>query len=551
MSAFYNQLMGVHMSSRFCARLNIDEFATVNRRGLLRALGAAALLTSTGGFFARSLWGNPVFATYPFPLGVASGDPATDGFVIWTKIAPKPLERGGGMPKKAVEVEWVVAADPQMGKLVRSGKAIAPPELGHSVHVEVGGLESAREYYYRFTVGGERSGIGRARTLPPTGPALARLRFAAAGCQRYEDGYFTAYRNIAAERFDFVFHYGDYIYERPVLRPNERKLPVVRVMPGDPDECYTLDDYRHRYSLHQLDADLQAAHASAPFVMSYDDHEVENDWAGDTNEKKAPPELFVLRRAAAFQAWYEHLPLRRAQLPRGPDILAYRRFAVGDLLSMNVLDTRLFRSPQACADGPRQQANCAEALEGNRTMLGATQERWLYDGFRSSKAHWNLLAQQVIVARNDRDPDPNVFAPSLDKWDGAVAARDRLFAAVEAAKLRNLVVITGDVHQNWAAELKKNFADEKSATLGVEFVATSVSSLGDGFDINDRFKALLQQDPHLKFFNGQRGYVRHTVTPQRWQADYQVLDKVSVRDGRLSTRKSFVVENGKPGLTEA
>jgi len=216
-----------------------------------------------------------------------------------------------------------------------------------------------------------------------------------------------------------------------------------------------------------------------------------------------------------------------------------------------VLDTRLFRSPQACADGPRQQANCAEALEGNRTMLGATQERWLYDGFRSSKAHWNLLAQQVIVARNDRDPDPNVFVPSLDKWDGAVAARDRLFAAVEAAKLRNLVVVTGDVHQNWAAELKKNFADEKSATLGVEFVATSVSSLGDGFDINDRFKALLQQDPHLKFFNGQRGYVRHTVTPQRWQADYQVLDKVSVRDGRLSTRKSFVVENGRPGLTEA
>ena len=164
------------MSSRFPARLNIDEFATVNRRGLLRAFGAAALLTSTGGFFARSLWGSPVFAAYPFSLGVASGDPATDGFVIWTKIAPKPLERGGGMPKKAVEVEWVVAADPQMGKLVRSGKAIAPPELGHSVHVEVGGLESAREYYYWFTVGGERSGIGRARTLPPTGPASARLR---------------------------------------------------------------------------------------------------------------------------------------------------------------------------------------------------------------------------------------------------------------------------------------------------------------------------------------------------------------------------------------
>src|SRR5256885_13494857 len=148
--------MGVHLSSRFPARLNIDEFATVNRRGLLRALGAAALLTSTGGFFARSLWGNPVFATYPFPLGVASGDPSTDGFVIWTKIAPKPLERGGGMPKKAVEGEWVVAADPQMGKLGRSGKAVAPPQLGASVHVEVGSPRPAGEDSQPVTVVRER-----------------------------------------------------------------------------------------------------------------------------------------------------------------------------------------------------------------------------------------------------------------------------------------------------------------------------------------------------------------------------------------------------------
>ena len=183
-------------------------------------------------------------------------------------------------------------------------------------------------------------------------------------------------------------------------------------------------------------------------------------------------------------------------------------------------------------------------------MLGPAQERWLYDGFRSTKTRWTLLAQQVMVARNDRNPDPNVFGPSLDKWDGAVAARDRLFAAVESTKLRNLVVVTGDVHQNWAAELKKNFADEKSAGLGVEFVATSISSLGDGFDVNANVKALMQQDPHMKFFNGQRGYVRHVVTPQRWQADYQVLDKVSTKDGTMSTRKSFVVENGKAGLLE-
>ena len=378
---------------------------------------------------------------------------------------------------------------------------------------------------------------------------MAQLRFGVAGCQRYDDGYFTAYRQIAAERFDFVFHYGDYIYEYRVVRPGERPLPVVRVMPGEPDELYTLDDYRHRYAIYKTDPDLQAAHASAPFVMSYDDHEVDNNWAGDISEENTRPELFLLRRAAAFQAWYEHMPVRRALMPRGPDILAYRRFAVGDLVSLNVLDTRLFRSDQPCGDGVK--ADCREALDPNRTMLGDTQERWLYDGFKNARARWTVLGQQVIVMRNDRDPDPKVFAPSMDKWDGAVAARDRLFAAVEDARLANLVVLTGDIHNNWAGELKQNFDDPSSATLGVEFVATSISSGGDGFDTNDSFKALLAQDPHIKFFNNQRGYVRHAVTPDRWQADFQVLDRVSGRDGQVSTRKSFVVEHGKNGLADA
>jgi alkaline phosphatase D len=538
------------MLSRFPPLLNVDDYTILNRRAVLRALGASALLTATGSYFSRSVWGSPVFAAYPFSLGVASGDPAPDGFVIWTKLAPKPLERGGGMPKKPVEVDWAVATDDRMREVVQKNKAIAHPELGHAVHVEVGGLQPARDYYYQFTVGGERSRIGRARTFPAAGAAMSQLRFGVAGCQRYEDGYYTAWRHLAGERFDFVFHYGDYMYERAVIREGDRKLRVVRVMPGDPDDCYTVDDYRHRYSLHQLDPDLQAAHASAPFVMSFDDHEVENNFAGDSSERGVLRELFLLRRAAAFQVWYEHLPLRRAQLPRGAQIQAYRRFALGDLLSMHVLDTRQYRSPQACPSGPRVQANCAEALDPKRTMLGDAQERWLYDGFRGAPARWTLLAQQVPIVRNDRNPDPAVFGPSLDKWDGAVAARDRLLAAVEGTKLRNLVVVAGDIHQNWAGELKKDFADERSATLGVEFVSTSITSLGDGFDINDNFRKLMQQDPHMKFFNGQRGYVRHVVTPERWQADFQVLDKVSVPDGQMSTRKSFVVENGKAGLLE-
>jgi alkaline phosphatase D len=537
------------MRNRFPARLDVDAFCTVNRRTLLCGLGAAAFLTATGGHFRGGVWASPVFATYPFSLGIAAGDPAPDGFVIWTKIAPRPFERSGGMPRKAVEVDWAVATDERMRQVVQKGTTTAHPELGHAVHVEVDGLEAGHDYFYQFTIGGERSRTGRARTLPPAGAAVTQLRFGVAGCQRYEDGYFTAYRQIAAERFDFVFHYGDYIYESRVIRPGERLAPVVRVMPDEPDELYTLDDYRHRYAIYKTDPDLQAAHASAPFVMSYDDHEVDNNWAGDISMENTPPELFLLRRAAAFQAWYEHMPVRRALMPRGPDILAYRRFAIGDLVTMNVLDTRLFRSDQPCGDGVK--ANCYEALDPNRTMLGDTQERWLYDGFKTARARWTVLGQQVIVMRNDRDPDPKVFAPSMDKWDGAVAARDRLFAAVEEAKLANLVVLTGDIHNNWAGELKKNFDDQSSATLGVEFVATSISSGGDGFDTNDTFKALLAQSPHIKFFNNQRGYVRHTVTPERWQADFHVLDRVSIRDGQMSTRKSCVVERGRSGLTDA
>jgi alkaline phosphatase D len=209
------------------------------------------LLTATGGLFQGGVWASPVFTASPFALGVAAGDPAPDGFVIWTKIAPQPLERSGGMPRKAVEVGWSVATDEHLRQVVQHGTTTAHPELGHAVHVEVSGLEPGRDYFYQFTIGGERSRTGRAKTLPQADAPVAQLRFGVAGCQRYEDGYFTAYQQIAAERFDFVFHYGDYIYEYRVVRPGERPLPVVRVMPDTPDELYTLDDYRHRYAIYR------------------------------------------------------------------------------------------------------------------------------------------------------------------------------------------------------------------------------------------------------------------------------------------------------------
>ena len=537
------------MSDRFAAcrdvfaHLNVDRFATVSRRTLLRGLSASAL-TTTGSFFTRSLWGAPAFLANPFTLGVASGDPTPEGFVLWTKVAPNPLERGGGMPARPVEVMWAVATRDNMQQVVREGTTVAHPELGHAVHVEVDQLEPERDYFYQFEIGGERSPVGRSRTLPPLGAPVRQVRIGHVGCQSYEDGFFTAYRGVADEQFDFVFHYGDYIYESKMGCSSS-----PRAAAGEVGEAFTLDDYRYRYSLYQLDPDLQAAHASAPFVVSFDDHEVSNDWAGFWNEAGALAEVFALRRAAAFQAWYEHMPVRKAQLPHGPDVQMYRRLVVGDLIAMNVLDTRQFRLPPAC--GGDYKRNCAEAFETRRTMLGETQEGWLYDGFKTTRHLWTMLAQQVPMMRIDVAPDPSRSILSMDMWDGATAARDRLFGAIEDSKTGNVIVLSGDIHSNWAGELKKDFFDERSATLGVEFIATSITTNGDGHDIKDNDRKRMAKQPYVKFFNNQRGYACHIVTPACWEVDFRVLDKVTVPGGRISTRMSLVVENGKSAIAQA
>lgn len=537
-------------STRWGNRTPDSDTAWANdRRRFLRSIAAMPLVGLGAPLFAQQTPKKIAFGTHPFTLGVASGDPAPDGFVIWTRLATTPLQADGGLPRRTIQVDWSVAADERMQQVVRTGSAIAYPEAGHSVHVEVPGLDPGREYFYRFVAGGEASTVGRAKTLPAMGSAIAQIRFAAAGCQQYEDGYYTAWRHIANERLDFVYHYGDYIYEYNSTQIN-RKLPVVRTVPGVTGESYSLDEYRLRYAAYKLDPDLQAAHASAPFVMSFDDHEVDNNWAGDLSSQDTPVELFLLRRASAFQAWYEHMPLRRAQLPRGPDILAYRRLLIGNLVAVNVLDTRQYRSNQPCGDGAR--VDCAEARDPARTMLGAAQEKWLYEGFRrGDTARWTLLAQQVPLIQRDTNRDPAVYAMHMDKWDGATAARDRLLNAAAAAKVRNLVVVTGDVHHNCAAELKRDFSDPNSPTVGAEFIGTSITSNGDGSDTTPRFEDLLRQDPHIKFYNNQRGYVHHVVSPKRWQADYRVLDKVSVREGTMSTRASFVLEDARPGINRS
>ncbi|MGO3928084.1 alkaline phosphatase D family protein [Rhodopseudomonas pseudopalustris] len=522
---------------------------SLDRRTLLRgAIGAglAGTLPSISGAAARTS-----FKSDPFTLGIASGDPAPDGFVLWTRLAPEPLEARGGMTAHPVEVTVEIAHDPAMSRILRTDKAIAHLELAHSVHVEVEGLSPARDYFYRFRAGDAESPIGRARTLPPPDATPAQLRFVAAGCQRWEGGYYTAWRAIADDQLDFVFHYGDYIYEYAFAARDKDDRPNPRTMPPDFPACFTLTDYRRRYALYKGDPDLQAAHASCPFLSSFDDHEIANNWASDSDPKQTPAAAFLFRRAMALQAWYEHMPVRRALIPRGPDVLAYRGFRIGTLADIAVLDTRQYRSRQPCGDGFR--AHCDDVDAADRTMLGAAQERWLAERLKRSKTVWQVLAQQVLFAQFDWRGFPwakQTDGPLLDMdtWNGADAARDRVMAMLAEANPSNPVVLTGDLHRALAFELRRDWRDPNSPRIGVEFVSSSISSPGDGPATGDNLATMYKNNPNLKFFSDQRGYTRHEVTRSRWQADVRVVDDITARGQPVRTARTLLVEAGRPGL---
>lgn len=520
------------------------------RRALgLGGAGAAAVLLGTGAWSAASAFAAPKSGGL-FTLGVASGDPAPDGVVLWTRLASDPfaVDGKGGMAPKPVRVEYEVARDERFRAVVRRGSVVATPELGHSVHPEIHGLASDHEYYYRFRVGGELSPVGRTRTMPPQHSNPRELNFAFASCQAWQDGYFTAYDHIAAEDLDFVVHLGDYIYESGV---GTNKRGVV-TDPRFHTETFDLARYRLQYSLYKVEAPLQAAHARHPFITTFDDHEVEDNWAGDISKLDSEPDqdpaVFRQRRADAFQAMYENLPLRRAQMPSGPDIRIHRRLYYGRLADLTMLDTRQFRDDQPCGDG--NGVDCTDRLDPNRTILGGPQREWLLDGFSRSQARWQILGNQCPIGQTDRDPGPALDV-WYDPWDGYVADRDRVLAAAQDRGVRNLVVITGDRHQNYAWDLKRDYADPASATVGAEFVGTSVTSGADGADMNDDGVKFLAANPHMKFFNAQRGYVRVNVNRERWQSDYRVLPYVTQPGAPVSTRASFVVEDRVPGVQEA
>jgi alkaline phosphatase D len=515
----------------------------LSRRGLLLGLVGGGATLAWGRALAQ-----PVFADYPFQLGVAAGDPAPDGFVIWTRLAPRPLEPGHGMPAAPMAVEWEVAGDAAFTQVVRKGEAVARPELGHSVHVEVEGLSPGRPYFYRFTAGRERSGVGRARTAPAVGDKVARVRFGVVGCQSYEQGYYTAHRKAAGEDLDFIYCYGDYIYEGRGSRLwNSPDGPRENPRQHLGGESYSLDDYRRRYAQYKMDADLQASHASAAWFSVWDDHEIDNNWAQALDQDGTDPAVFRLRQQSAMQAYYENTPLRRSAFPGGSAMQIYRRARYGDLLDLNLLDTRQFRSDQPCEG--RWATTCPAARDPAAHMLGEAQERWLFGALAGSDARWKVLAQQVMVMDLNRDQQGGL-GYNLDTWAGYQIPRERLLRHIRDRRVRNVVVLTGDEHQNYAGELHLDGRQPEGPAVATEFVTTSISSSGDGVDQRADGVRNQAQNPFLKFNNAQRGYVVCDVTPERWQTEFKVLDKVTSRDGTLSTRATWVVPNGETRLVQ-
>lgn len=523
------------------------ELPLTDRRRLLQlAVASATVLAWPSGAQTR-------FASDPFQLGVASGSPAADSVVLWTRLLGP--HDGSGLAQAPVPMRWEVAHDEQFTRMVRCGDSQALPELAYSVHAEVSGLDSDRWYFYRFIAGGAASPVGRTRTLPAPEAAMQKLRLAYASCQRWEHGYFSAYRHMREENLDAVVFLGDYVYEYPGA------ARAVRVPTGG--WTTTLADYRERYALHKGDADLQAMHAACPWIVTWDDHEVQNDYAGDQPGDSGPPVAdFGARRAAAYQAFYEHMPVRAAALtralaglPAGAEMRLYSQLRFGRLATLNLLDTRQYRDRQACSRAGRpgsslvKPAACPTWNDPARTLLGAAQERWLDRSLAGAGNGWSILAQQTLFGRRVL-PTASGEAFWNDGWDGYGAARSRLTQSLRNHQVANAVLLGGDVHENWVGQVLADYQRPDSAAVGVEFCGTSITSrsASNASATQQRLAA----NPHFVFADAERrGYGVAEFTPAQLTTTLRVVDDVTRRDTRIETLARFNVQAGRPQVDRA
>ena len=524
----------------------------LHRRAFVQSAGAVAFVAAAPAAIGRAAE-RRAWASDPFSLGVASGSPSPDGFVLWTRLAPEPRNYDpaapAGMSGPRVPVTYEIASDPEMKSIVRRGVAFAEPEFGYSVHATIAGLAPGRPYWYRFTSGAAASEPARAMTAPARNSTPGTLRFGFVSCANYQHGHYAAYRHLAEENPDLVLFLGDYIYDSidPKALPGRAHSEGV--------ETDTLARYRNRYAQYKLDPDLQKLHHNATGLMTWDDHEVQNDYANEWSQDLDDPAQFLKRRAAGYRAFYEHMPLRASAQPSGAMMRLYDRYSFGDLIEFSVLDGRQYRSREACY-GPgkggghlESNTSCPELQAEARSMIGRAQENWLFDGLAQSRARWNVIAQDVLMAqlRRKNNAGENVF--STEPWDGYPASRKRLLQHVAESKVANPVVIGGDIHCYFANDLKIDFDNPSSATVATEFVGASVSSNPPSYESVAR---TLPDNPHVRYFESRkRGYVSVETSRDRLTARFRAISDGTDPNATVETLKTFVVENGRPGPVAA
>lgn len=507
---------------------------TLSRRGLITGATAVALARQAA---AQQPLERRSASVDPFALGVASGEPDAQGAVLWTRLVGP---AGAPLDAPAVPVRWEIAGDEGFRRPLASGSVTAAPPLGHAVHVEVAGQPVGRPFFYRFHALGATSPVGRAATAPVRAD---RLRIALASCQHWEQGWFSAYRDIIDADIDLILHVGDYVYERSFGTG-----PTVRRF--DQPEPTDLAGYRGRHALYKSDPDLRRAHQAAPWVVTWDDHEVSNDYAGDANIHEVDPAAFSRRRAAAYQAFFEHMPVRPSRWGRPDAPQLFHRLHWGDLATLHVLDGRQHRSPHACdapgRRGGRPLADCDALGDPERTMLGGLQEAWLADGLAAGGGRWTLLAQQTVFA-----PMRRVVGGETrwwtDSWDGYPAARARLAEQLARPEVANPVVLSGDVHCWWVNDVPAQAGRNVGPVVAAEFVTSCLASrvqpasaFGDD---------VLSANPHIRFNDNERcGYIRLDLDRRRLSADLRAMGDVTDPAARTGSLAGFFVEEGRRGV---
>ena len=540
------------------------------RQFLYKTLRNAALASAAAStlWLPRSAWSQVRINSNPFTLGIASGSPTSDGIVLWTRLAPSGFLGAANLGVDNITVRWEIAHDEGFTRIVQSGQTQALAALAHSVHAEVGGLEGGRAYFYRFMAGGTGGGsasewtspVGRTRTLPGPDANPSRFRIAYASCQRWEHGYYSAYRHMLADEPDLVLFLGDYIYEYP-RAGNAIRTPNATSNGG---WTLTLDDNRSRYALHKSDVDLQAMHAVCPWIFTWDDHEVQNDYTGLTPGDSGPPVAdFAGRRAAAYQVFYEHTPLRASVLTRALAGLAakpaaemriYHQLRLGALGSLYMLDARQYKDPFVCSkagalgSGTVNVAQCPAWHDPARTMLGSAQEAWLAQALarNASASGWQIIGQSSLFAPRDFRASGAGQTMWNDGWDGYSAARTRLTDALQQAQSKNAVFLGGDVHENWVGHVKADFSKPKSRAIATEFCGTSITSRHSETSNNGKIPERIARNPHFVFADVEkRGYGLADFSAQKLQVSLRTVSDVRSKDASIQTLAQFEVASGK------